>query len=335
MIRPQCIKADENYSLRFPKEEHLRYNIIEMKFTGERFIPEANGVEPTFQQKMWQEHLNRYQFAGYFVKGKDVLDLGCGVGYGSDYLMKECDPKSVVGVDISKKAIDFAKSHYKRKGLKFLISGAENILLPDKSVDVAIALELVEHVDDCKKVLSEVKRILRKEGVFIVSTPRKKEAPQSAFHTHEFTLEEFNEVLSSRFSPVKFYSQNRLHIAVITNDYTFSRGFEEIKTIKYLCFEGSDYFVAVCGKVEGYPRTLGVFNDDSYPLKLEKDVGIFSRALDDCKGEVGKLQKEVESLQKKAESFQKELNEIYRSRAWKLVIFLRKIKHFLISPRKP
>lgn len=327
MIRPQCIKTNKDRSFRFSKEEHLRYNTIRMEFTGERFIPGATDVEPTFQQKMWQEHLNRYQFAGFFVKGRDVLDLGCGVGYGSDYLMAERKPKSVTGVDISKEAIDFAKSHYKRKGLKFLISGAENILLPDRSVDVVIALELIEHVGDYKKVLAEVGRVLRKDGVFVVSTPGKKERPQSDFHTHEFTLEEFKEALSSKFNPVRFYSQNRLHILVITDDYTFSRGFEEIKTAKDLSFERSDYFIAVCGKVKKYPRSLGVFGDDSYPLKLEMDVGILNGALDECR-------KAEENLKRQVENLQKELNEIYHSRAWRLVIILRKIKHRLPILRK-
>ena len=57
-----------------------------MKFTGERLVPGATDVEPTLQRKMYQEHLNRYLFARSFVRGKRVLDMACGVGYGSEIL---------------------------------------------------------------------------------------------------------------------------------------------------------------------------------------------------------------------------------------------------------
>lgn len=298
-----------------------------MEFTGERFFPGAADVEPTFQQKMWQEHLNRYQFAGFFVKGKKVLDLGCGVGYGANYLISECKPKSVVGVDLSKEAIGFAKSHYKKKGLKFLVGDAEKTPLPDRSVDVVIALELIEHVSDHKKLLAEVKRVLRRNGVFIVSTPRKKEVPQSAFHTHEFTLEEFKEALGAHFRPLKFYSQNRLHIVVTTDDYTFARGFGEIKTVKDLSLEGSDYFLAVCGPAKKYPRSLGVFNDDSYPVKLEKDVSILRGVLEGC-------QRALEECQSTLAAKERELVGIYESRSWKLVQKLRRVKRSLPIVKK-
>lgn len=265
----------------------------EMKFTGERFIPGAKDVEPAFQQKMWQEHLNRYQFAGFFVRGKDVLDLGCGVGYGSHYLVSECKPRSVVAIDISSEAIEFARSHYRKKNLAFVVGDGEAIPFPDKSFDMVIAFELIEHVGDYKKLLSEVKRVLRDSGVFIVSTPKKKEAPQSAFHTHEFTLREFKDALTVRFKPVRFYSQNRLHVVVITDDYDFSLGFEEIKTVKRLSLEGSDYFVAVCGPARKYPRSFGVFNDDRYPAVLEKDVAVLKGVLGTREGELDDLRRQA------------------------------------------
>ena len=74
-----------------------------MQFTGERLIPDATNVEPTSQRKLYQEHINRYQLAAFFVTGKRVLDLGCGVGYGSQQLATK-RPEAVVGLDIAEDA---------------------------------------------------------------------------------------------------------------------------------------------------------------------------------------------------------------------------------------
>ena len=74
-----------------------------MEFAGELFIPDAAGVQPTVQQKMYQQHINRYQFAAFFATGRRVLDLGCGVGYGSQQLETK-RPETLVGLDMAEDA---------------------------------------------------------------------------------------------------------------------------------------------------------------------------------------------------------------------------------------
>ena len=60
-----------------------------LKFTGERIVPGADNCEKLFARKMYQEHIARYLFASQFVGGRDVLDVGCGVGYGSHWLARQ------------------------------------------------------------------------------------------------------------------------------------------------------------------------------------------------------------------------------------------------------
>lgn len=63
-----------------------------MKFTGERFIPTEHG-------EISLEHYHRYAATSEYVKGKVVLDVACGEGYGSDLMA--LGAASVVGVDLS------------------------------------------------------------------------------------------------------------------------------------------------------------------------------------------------------------------------------------------
>ncbi len=74
-----------------------------MDFTGERFVP---GVDSGILEA---EHVQRYIFAGEYAKGKSVLDIACGTGYGSSILNK-AGATIVTGVDISNEAIEFAIS---------------------------------------------------------------------------------------------------------------------------------------------------------------------------------------------------------------------------------
>ena len=72
-----------------------------MRYTGERMIPEFNEGE-----EIYLEHITRYIFASQFIKDKIVLDIACGSGYGSDYLLKN-GARKVIGVDISKETVEY------------------------------------------------------------------------------------------------------------------------------------------------------------------------------------------------------------------------------------
>lgn len=267
-----------------------------MKFSGERYIPGAQDVEPTFQRKMYQEHINRYQFASFFVAGKDVLDLACGVGYGSNYLMTQ-RPKSVIGLDISKEAINFARCHYNNADLQFLVDDVTHLPFNDKSFDVAIAFEIIEHVENCSICVAEVKRILRPNGVFIISTPRRKETLRSAFHVHEFDFDEFKILLDSQFDAVKFYAQNNFHISMVYDQIELKDTFGDIMNIKNLPLRECDYFIAVCGKVKSYPRQVAVFNDDGYISNIEKDVNILHRHIQEKEDRIRHLEGKIDNLE--------------------------------------
>jgi len=161
-----------------------------MKFTGERMIPECNSSD-----KIYLEHINRYHFAKQFVEGKDVLDIACGSGYGSD-LLKNAGAKSVLGVDISKETIDFCKNKYPDG--EFLVGSVDDIPVGDKSIDVIVSFETIEHVNDeaQEKFMREVGRVLRDGGVLVLSTPNALVYEKgNAFHIKELNPEELSTLL--------------------------------------------------------------------------------------------------------------------------------------------
>src|SRR5947209_10327949 len=81
------------------------------EFTGERVIPGEVDVD------LLNEHIARYAFAARLAHGKRVLDAGCGAGYGSAELAHTA--QSVIGMDISAEAVEFARANYRLPNLTF------------------------------------------------------------------------------------------------------------------------------------------------------------------------------------------------------------------------
>jgi 2-polyprenyl-3-methyl-5-hydroxy-6-metoxy-1,4-benzoquinol methylase len=87
----------------------------------------------------------RYRLAAEFLKGVDVLDVGCGYGHGSYFFAKQ-GAKSVLGIDSDSKAIRYANRKYRRDNLRFELMDATRIALPPQSFKAAVSLEVIEHL---------------------------------------------------------------------------------------------------------------------------------------------------------------------------------------------
>src|SRR5256712_11493131 len=179
-----------------------------LEWTGERYVPGMEGAEIGY------EHLHRYAFATQFVRNKRVLDLASGEGYGSHLLAKTA--KQVVGIDIDEQTVRHAKNKYIRPNLDFKAGSILDVPIEGNGVfDVIVCFEALEHVDDHHKLLSEAKRLLTPNGLFLVSTPNKMlytDEPQfnNPFHIHELYFDEFKALLENYFRQVKFLGQ-RIH----------------------------------------------------------------------------------------------------------------------------
>ena len=154
-----------------------------MKFTGERFVPSEGG-------EIRQEHLHRYAWASHVVVGKDVLDIACGEGYGSAMLATKAG--SVVGIDVSDEAVAHAARTYAADNLRFARGDAVAIPLPDDSVDVVVSFETIEHLQQQDEMLAQVRRVLREDGVLVISSPNRKVYSEQSGHHNEFHIRELD-----------------------------------------------------------------------------------------------------------------------------------------------
>jgi ubiquinone/menaquinone biosynthesis C-methylase UbiE len=99
------------------------------------------------------------------VKGKDILDLGCGPGIHSKKLSDK--GAKIKGIDISKELIEIAKKEAPKAGFK--IGDINKLPYRDAEFDIVFASLVMGHLKEWDKVLSEVKRVLRKNGFFVFS----------------------------------------------------------------------------------------------------------------------------------------------------------------------
>ena len=135
-----------------------------MEFTGERFVPGTAG-------RMKLEHLQRYALCRGLVRGKRVLDIATGEGYGAAML---CGPASrVIGVDVAADAILHARAKYRAANVHFVVGACEAIPLPAGSIDVIVSFETIEHLVDHDAMMREFRRVLAPGGLAIISSPEK------------------------------------------------------------------------------------------------------------------------------------------------------------------
>lgn len=158
----------------------------------------------------FKRHFARYQFASSYVRGKSVLDAGCGMGYGACYLAELA--QNVVGVDVAPEAIEYCKAHYRRSNLRFLLMDCEALDFPASSFEVICGFEVIEHLRHAGKFLDEIRRILKRGGLALLSTPNRMfspphAAPSNPYHVEEFDYKTFGVILAERFSRVRIYGQ--------------------------------------------------------------------------------------------------------------------------------
>lgn len=180
-------------------------------------------LETFVYNEITAEHLHRYSIAQNFVDGRKVLDIACGEGYGSQLLSQKA--AHVTGVDVDSNIIKKAARKYKKGTLHFLVGDAANIPCPDNDFDVVVSFETIEHLDDQEAALVEMVRVLRSDGLLILSTPnkdfRQKDAiPDNPYHKKELSSDELKQLLQNKFQQIKILFQYPGYHSLITTAST-------------------------------------------------------------------------------------------------------------------
>ena len=155
-------------------------------------------------------HLKRYEFARPMCAQRDVLDAGCGVGYGSAYLAEAAS--RVVGVDIDGEAIAYARERYGGASVEYHVADLLALPLERATFDVVCAFEVIEHLREPERFIGEARRVLREDGVLVASTPRvdaTTDTPSNPHHEREYSARDFEALFRPHFRSVKLYGQRR------------------------------------------------------------------------------------------------------------------------------
>ncbi len=142
-------------------------------------------------------HVARYSFAQPYCANKRVLDVACGEGYGSS-LLADWGAAEVVGVDISSEALEAAQKNFGGGRVSFLQSEGEALLdkLQPGSFDLIVSFETIEHVSDPVKFLSNLKALLKPDGIIAISCPNDwwyfpTEEDKNPYHLRKYHFEDF------------------------------------------------------------------------------------------------------------------------------------------------
>ena len=163
-----------------------------LTLTGERTIPDLD-----IENYWFRRHQVVYRRLAPRCAGRDVLEAGCGEGYGAELIAGVAG--RVVAVDYDETAVAHVRARYTR--VQVMQANLAELPLPDASVDVVVNFQVIEHLWDQAQFVAECARVLRPSGLLMVSTPNRitfspgRDTPINPFHTRELNADELTQLL--------------------------------------------------------------------------------------------------------------------------------------------
>ena len=290
------------------------------EFTGERLIPGEVDVD------LLNEHMARYHFAVRLARGKRVLDAGCGAGYGSAELAEVAG--SVTGIDIAPAAVEYARAHYAQPRLAFEQASCTQLPYADGAFDLVVAFEVIEHLENWRDFLGEVRRVLASSGQLIVSTPNRLYYTESRgadganpFHVHEFDFEEFKRELKQFFPYVSMFLENHVEGVTFQPHEAGDTVEARVDTSEPVPDE-SHFFIAVCAHRPQIgnptflyvPRVANVLREREHHIaKLEGELATKDEWLNKAQLDLAEFDREHQKL---LVMFREQKEELEQSNRW-------------------
>lgn len=161
----------------------------------ERITPDSVSDGDVTGGETLKLHLERYEFAALHAVGARILDIACGVGYGT-YMLASAHPNAeVTGVDLSTEAIKYANRRYRLPNIRFVVADAQQFSSGDRFSSV-VSLETIEHLPDPASFIGRVAQTLvAAGGTFIGSVPVTPSVDANPHHLTDFTSRSFRKLL--------------------------------------------------------------------------------------------------------------------------------------------
>jgi SAM-dependent methyltransferase len=163
-----------------------------LTLTGERTIP---GLD--VENYWFRRHEVVYQQLAPRCAGREVLEAGCGEGYGADLISRVA--RRVIALDYDETTVAHVRARYPR--VEVMHGNLAELPLADASVDVVVNFQVIEHLWDQTQFVRECARVLRPSGLLMVSTPNRitfspgRDTPINPFHTRELNADELTRLL--------------------------------------------------------------------------------------------------------------------------------------------
>jgi len=183
-----------------------------LEFTGERFTPEC-------VREIWYEHFHRYALAARWCANLRTLDAACGEGYGASILAKTAS--AVEAVDISAEAVEHASKRYGQlENLNYQVADCTSLPYADNEFDRVVSFETLEHLAEQDQLLAEFRRVLKPDGVLILSSPDKavysdQQESSNEFHVKELYRDELEALIGQNFGAWRLLGQKLMFHSVI------------------------------------------------------------------------------------------------------------------------
>jgi len=168
-------------------------------FTGER---PGHGEHFEYDEA---RHRAAYLHARERARGLDVLDAGCGEGFGTALLAETA--RSVLAVDYSADAVAAATAAHARPNLEFRQLNLYDLPQLDRRFDLVTNFQVLEHLDDPVPFLRALRAALKPDGTLMLTTPnRLTTVSENPYHVREYVAEELRDLVAPIFARVELAS---------------------------------------------------------------------------------------------------------------------------------
>ncbi|GAB3556606.1 GT2 family glycosyltransferase/SAM-dependent methyltransferase [Actinopolyspora lacussalsi] len=281
-----------------------------IEWTGERCVPWADDAQVIY------EHYHRYAVAARLARGKRVLDLASGEGFGAAMLAAQAT--EVVGVDIDGEAVRHAASNYTASNLTFHTGSITDpaTLAEAGTFDVVVCFEAIEHVAEHDAVLRLVRARLASGGLLLISTPdtavyHHEHGNDNPFHVRELAAPQFEALLRDSFRHVAMLKQNVAVGSLLTpadpGDPDIAADGVRLQTLRQL--DSGDWQVR---QGVGHTYLFGLASDRQLP-QLPAAAVLLDADLKLARGDSGEDNREIIEQRDAAVADVARLNELCRA----------------------